>query len=445
MTCKEYEVLLNSLMEGTISGEAREAMALHEQTCPDCRALRAGMEALRDDLASLGEDEPVPAMPNSLHQRWMERVKEDAMENREAVKAQTVKENEKETAVSGKIIRLQPRARRVLAWAAALVFVVGGTLLTRDDLPARTVRRKAGVSDSTYASTSPAVMEDVEEIAVESADADYGMPMLATGASYDSGAGYNSMPAAMAEMAEMEEAPAEGAGETRASKIIRNVSLTMTTRQFDDTLATLKAACESAGGRVSWENMTVGSGSLRRVNLTLRIPAEALDGFLAGTEGLGRITAREETASDVTDSYYDTASRLQTQRDLMARLRSLMTETASLTELLQLESQIADTQYTIDRLQASLNSTDSKVSESTVSITLREEKEAETIVNQDATFLERLGSALSAGFNAFRDFAEDMAVFLVAALPFIAIVAVCVLVFRILRRRHRRAKKKKEN
>ena len=71
------------------------------------------------------------------------------------------------------------------------------------------------------------------------------------------------------------------------------------------------------------------------------------------------------------------------------------------------------------------------MSESTVSITLREEKEAETIVNQDATFLERLGSALSAGFNAFRDFAEDMAVFLVAALPFIAIVAVCVLVFRI--------------
>ena len=46
----------------------------------------------------------------------------------------------------------------------------------------------------------------------------------------------------------------------------------------------------------------------------------------------------------------DTETRLATQRALMARLQSLVTEAASLTELLELESQIADTQYTIDRL-----------------------------------------------------------------------------------------------
>ena len=45
-------------------------------------------EALREDLAILGEDTPVPAMPDGLHQRWMELVKEDAMEKRNENAAQ---------------------------------------------------------------------------------------------------------------------------------------------------------------------------------------------------------------------------------------------------------------------------------------------------------------------------------------------------------------------
>ncbi len=383
-------------------------------------------EALREDLASLGEDTPVPAMPDGLHQRWMELVKEDAMEKRNENAANTAAPEKKG------FIRFTPKTRRLLAWAAALVFVVGGTLMTRDSLPARTTRVRANSSVQTATATAydagnaNAVYEPMmamEEAAPAAVEAAYG---AAYSRAYDS--------AADMDMAEYEES-AE-AGETREAKIIRNVSLSMATKRFDEALTSIKTACADCGGRVSYESMNY-SGSLRRVNLTLRVPAQALDSFLAGAEGAARVTSREETANDVTDSYYDTASRLETQKALMARLRSLMTETASLTELLQLESQIADTQYTIDRLQGQLNSTDSKVAESTVTISLREEKETETIVNQEASFLERIGSALKTGVTAFTDFVEDMAVFAVAALPFILIVIVALVVIRIARKRKR--------
>ena len=124
---------------------------------------------------------------------------------------------------------------------------------------------------------------------------------------------------------------------------------------------------------------------LRTAYLTLRIPQSALDAYIAGTEGLGRITSRSESAQDVTESYQDTAARLETQKALLARLQALITESADLSDLLELESQIADTQYQIDRLQASLNSTDRQVSYSTVNITLKD-----TVVSVSSTVFSSL-------------------------------------------------------
>ena len=231
----------------------------------------------------------------------------------------------------------------------------------------------------------------------------------------------------------------EGAVDTQAqeSKIIRTASLTIATKTYDESLALLRQLCGDAGGWVSWSSESTGSTGLRSANLTLRIPAAQLDAFLEGTGGAGRVTYRSETADDVSDSYYDTAARLETQKALMARLRALVTDAASLSDLLELESQIADTQYQIDRLTASLQSTDRQVDYATVDISLREERAADDITNPEMGFGERLLSALRAGWESFVSFVSDMAVFLVAALPFLAVVAAVVIGWRVWRRRRR--------
>ena len=117
-----------------------------------------------------------------------------------------------------------------------------------------------------------------------------------------------------------------------------------------------------------------------------------------------------------------------------------MTDAATLEELLALESQIADTQYAIDRLTQSLLSTDRRVSYATVSLTLREEKPGDAAITQP-TFTERLFDALEAGWTAFADFMTDAALFLVASLPFLAVVALIALGVHLARRRIRRGKR----
>ena len=128
----------------------------------------------------------------------------------------------------------------------------------------------------------------------------------------------------------------------------------------------------------------------------------------------------------------------------MERLQALMSETASLSELLELESAIADTQYTLDSLQSQLNDTDNQVSYATVDVSLREETSADAISSREVGLGERLMAGLQTGWETFWNFCKDMLVFLSAALPYLVTVAVVAILLRIIYRnkRHERSKEK---
>ena len=401
MTCNEYAVLLEKYLEGALTPAEEALLRQHEDACPVCAARRRALDGLQDDLACLSDD--VPPLPEDFHQAWTKRVEEAAMEN--------------------KPDSVRPRRQwtRLLSAAAAVVFVLGGTLLTRDALSPRS-----------------AAPEDLAGGALYSAYDDNGggsPKLMARNAAYDEGADY---------ITYTDEAPAEVSGVEDAAateqKIIRTVSLTLGTQSYEQSLDSLRSQCEATGGWVSYSSESVMSSGLRRAYLTLRIPADQLDDYLSGTSGLGRVISREESATDVTESYYDTQARLETQQALMARLQALVTDAADLSDLLALESQIADTQYQIDRLQSSLNSTDRQVSYATVDVTLREETASSDITDGEKSLGQRILSALETGLEAFLDFLSDMAVFLAAALPFILMVAVVWIVVKLIRRAIKRRK-----
>ncbi|MBR3764157.1 MAG: DUF4349 domain-containing protein [Clostridia bacterium] len=366
-------------------------------------------EVLRDALSGLQED--VPPMPEGLHAAWLQKVEEDMEEKRT------------EKTLNRKALT------RFLSVAAALVFVVGGTLLTRDDL--------APQADNAAVYTRGAESQ-YDELADEEAY-DYG---VAAGGSYtytaSTASGSSNGMVMMARAVPQEPAaPVPEAGVTE-KKIIRTARLTIYTQDFEASLENLRALCEADGGWIeSSSESTNNRTGLRNATLTLRIPQEALDGYLSGVGQLGRITARSETAEDVTAQYQDTQTRLNTQLALMERLQALITESADLSDLLALESQIADTQYQIDSLTTALNRTDRQVSYSTVTVSLYEET-APALTDTTVSLGERIHSAIRTGCDALADFAQDMLVFLVAALPFIGIVAVVVIVFVIVRKIRRR-------
>ena len=146
-------------------------------------------EVLRQCMSPLNEE--VPDMPENFHAQWTALVKEDAMKQEETRKVAPMR-----------------RWTRILSVAAALVFVVGGTLLTKDSLsPART-----------SAPQSPA----------ESYDYDYDTYTSDVGYSEEAGSGVRTMMVGAANDAMPEAASAKSAA-AEDKKIIRNVSLTIKT------------------------------------------------------------------------------------------------------------------------------------------------------------------------------------------------------------------------
>ena len=358
-------------------------------------------EVLRDALSRLNED--VPPMPEGLHATWMQKVEDDMMENR------TEKTHSRRSIT------------RFLSVAAALVFVVGGTLLTRDSLDMAASRKDSAARYDSQPFVGAAYTNDYG-----SGVASYSMDEEYDTAETTVMTGQRSM--ALKEDGTTLALPAD-------KKIIRTARMTIATQGFEDSLNALKDACTAQGGWIESLSESTSSGSgLRTAEMKLRIPQDQLDTFLAGTDSLGRVTYRSESAQDVTASYQDTRTRLNTQLALMDRLQALITTSADLADLLALESQIAETQYEIDSLQSSLNSTDRQVAYSSVSITLREEKTVE-LTDTSVSFWERLVSAMQLGLEGLVEFLGDAVVFLVAALPFIAIVAVVVIIIKVIKRR----------
>lgn len=399
MNCEAYEALLMQLVEGNLPPEDEARLREHEAVCPACAQRRADAEALLADLSDLKEEEmPLPA---DFHQGWTRLVEEEA----------NMMQKEKET---GK----KSSWRRVLSVAAAAVVLVGGTLLTRDQL--------SGV-------TTPQTAAQSKQRSVESYDYTGDVsPYAYTNdeAAYDSGE--NGVGLVMAARSSADDTAVD------ATKIIRNASLTLGTQDFEQDLEQLQAYCKDSGGWVSYVSQSGDADKAnRRASLTLRIPVEKLDELLAGAEGYGRVISRTETAEDVTESYQDTAARLATQQAKMERLQAMMNDTASLSDLLELESAIADTQYNIDNLQSRLNSTDSQVNYATVDVSLREESAAEAVTTREKSLGERMLAGLQTGWETFAGFMKDMVVFLSAALPYLAAVAILTIIVRLICRKKR--------
>lgn len=343
-------------------------------------------EKLDQALRNLCED--VPPMPENFHAGWMKQVEEEAMQK----------------------TRKHTPWNRILSTAATLVFVVGGTLLTKDSLsPAPAANGYAEATSYDYGTTMG-----------------YSLRAASGGTAADT-VYYDN--AVVAEAAPMAKEAVE-----QEQKIIRTASLNISTQAFEESLAALKQLCLDKGGWIAYEYES-DSNTRRTASLTLRIPSDELDSFLAGVGDTGRITSRSESADDVTESYYDTKARLETQQALMTRLQALITDAANLSDLLALESQMADTQYQIDQLQASLNSTDRRVNYATVDIALREDMPSDSLTDPERTLTQRLLDGITTGLNACASFLSDMLVFLAAALPFIGIVGVIAVAVVIIRKR----------
>ena len=225
-------------------------------------------------------------------------------------------------------------------------------------------------------------------------------------------------------------------------KLVRTADLTLRSTAFDTDSQRVKALLENLNGYVEslYQYGDSESDAPRRLHMSLRVPSQQLDAFLSGLSGIGRITDRSESTTDMTVQYTDNAARLQTLRDKLTRLNELIKQAEDVESLIQIEEAISDTQYQIDRYETSQRDIDRQADMSAVSVTLIEETAAQSASASNISLGERIRAALGASVEWMGRFLRDMLVFVVMALPWILSAAVIIVVVWLVWRRRRAAK-----
>lgn len=221
----------------------------------------------------------------------------------------------------------------------------------------------------------------------------------------------------------LEESPGENIGPANNRILISTHNINGDTQDYDMVLDKVHSLVNDYGGYSLTTNES--STRARSTYLSLRIPADKADDFVEDVkaiEGLNIISAQKE-GTDVTDSYYDTQTRLSSLRSKLERLEVLRNEQGSLDDLLRVESEINSTIMEIEQMQARLNRFDQEISYTEINLNI---EEVTTNIDQISTtkpsFASRLKSALSSSWHGAISLVQEIILFIIVALPIVVIL-----------------------
>lgn len=216
-------------------------------------------------------------------------------------------------------------------------------------------------------------------------------------------------------------------------KVVRTAELTV---RVDDTTAASERAediAEEAGGFVASEHADLdGDGP---ATLVLRVPPDAFERTLDELADLGRAVQRSTSSNDVTEEYVDVEGRIAALRASAERLRVLIGEGNTPTEIVAVEMELARREADLEALEARLRSLNSHVDLTTINLSLTERDEPE--VSDD---IPGFMAGLRGGWAALLNTGQVLATVAGAVLPFVPFVALAIWgLVRLVRRLTRQA------
>lgn len=211
------------------------------------------------------------------------------------------------------------------------------------------------------------------------------------------------------------------------AKMVYTASIQAETQDYDACTAALEELVEKLGGYLEYASSDSRGDGSRSASYTVRVPAKEFRGFLKTVGEISHVTSQDQNAENISERYYDTESRLETQRTKMERLQTLLSKAETMEDIIDLENAISETEYQIEQFTGSLRHYDSLVDFATIDVRLREVLRLTTVEEAPPTFGSRLGNAFTDGLRGFGDFLQGLAIFLAYNWIWLLLLAVILL------------------
>ena len=152
-----------------------------------------------------------------------------------------------------------------------------------------------------------------------------------------------------------------------------------------------------------------------------------LYGVLSGAGEWGEVTHEQTSAVDMTYTYTDNASRLESARAKKRQLDALYEKAENMEDIITLTDAIFDVQEEIEWLEGQNRRIDNQASMATMYVTISEKSSA---VSAKQPLLTRMGEEFVEGMENFGEFVSNAVLGLTYALPWVAAAAVVIALAR---------------
>ena len=230
-------------------------------------------------------------------------------------------------------------------------------------------------------------------------------------------------------------------------KWVITMSLSAETGDLDAALDAVLAKVSQMEGYVESQSVSggsAGSGRHRFANLTLRIPANVVDGFVEEVADLTNLVSSSRNVQDITLTYSDTAGRVTALETEQARLLELMEQAENMSDLLEIEARLTEVRYQLENYASTLRLYDNQVDYATVSLYISEVEKYTPV--EEPGFWEKITSGLADSIVNLGETIVASITWLIIDLPYLAVIALVVwLITALTKRSLRKRKAKKEN
>lgn len=228
-------------------------------------------------------------------------------------------------------------------------------------------------------------------------------------------------------------------------KLVRKVWLDAETEDMDAMLIQIDRRIAGLSGYVEEREVYNGSDYAshrsRYANITIRIPADQLDVFIAQVSESANITSTNETTENITLSYVATQSRITALETEQSRLLELLAQAENMEDLLKIESRLTEVRTELEEVTSQLRLYDNMVDYGTVYLYLNEVREY-TVTEEPETVWERIGEGFMESLKNLGTIITEIFVFFVVCIPYLIPVAVIVVAVIILIKCSKRKMKK---
>ena len=226
-------------------------------------------------------------------------------------------------------------------------------------------------------------------------------------------------------------------------KLIKRVNMDAETEDLEALLPQLLAEISALGGYVESQEIYNGSSysssRYRNAWLTIRVPAENLDGLVAQVKGTSNVVSYSESVEDVTLTYVDMETRilvLETERD---RLLELMEKAETMSDLLEIEARLTDVRSNLESINSQLKVLANQVSYATIELYINQVKAYTEVEEQ--TVWQRIASGFKKNLVNIGEDLVDFFVWAVTYSPQLILWAAIITLAVILLRRSLRKRK----